>query len=374
MGQSNARSFIVFLLIGAVLLAAAAGGVWFYDQRNQKAAAKETEAKAAATAAGPSVMVAKAQQGPDFRRVSLVGEALPLRSTTLYGKVGGYLKAIHVDVGDAVKAGQVLAEIQSPELDAQINTIATGLENKRRFAQRTRDLAKQGFFSQQALDNAENDVRVAEAQIAELRTLASYRTLRAPFAGVVAQRYVDPGALITNAAANITSAQPVMVISDPGRLKVTVYPEQADAPLIKAGLEVEVTDAAAADRKVIGKVARVSGELDSRTRTLRTEVEFDNQDGRFIPGSFVNVAVLVPTQSYIEVPAGALVMQDKKPVVASVGPDSKAHFLPITVAGTDGKVLRIASGIEEGTMVVVSPPAGLAEGAKLNPQKPPGAK
>jgi len=371
--QRQRGSFVVFLIIGIALIVAAGGGVLYYSKAREAREAGEARAKAEKAAAGINVTVAKAQKGPNFRKINLVGEALPHKSVTLYSKVSGYLTRINVDVGDVVKQGQVIAEITSPELDAQVATINAGLTNKRQIAKRTRELAGAGFFSQQALDTADTEVRVAEAQISEVRTLSSYRTLRAPFAGVVTARYADPGALVTNAASNQTSALPLVTIADTAKLKITVYAEQAEAPAIKVGLDVDVIDAAAPERKVSGKIARTSGELDARTRTLRTEVEFDNSDGRFVAGSFVNASLLIPATSYIEVPAGALVTKDKKPFVVVVGMDGLAHFVPIVVAGTDGKMLRIASGVDEGTVVAVSPPASLAEGAKLNPQAPPGA-
>lgn len=372
MESPKPRSFAIFYVIGAVLLAGAGGTAWKYFKTKDETEAAQAREKAAQLAAGPSVVVAKAQRGPNVRKLNLVGEAVPLRSAILYSKVGGYLARINVDVGDPVKAGQVLAEIQAPEIDAQIATVATGLENKRRLAQRARELHAQGFFSQQALDNAENDVRVAQAQIAELRTTAGFRTVKAPFSGVVTNRYVDPGALVTNATNNQTSAQPLLALADTTRLKVTIYAEQVEAPVVKPGLDVEVVDAAAGERKVMAKITRVSGELDPRTRTRRAEVEFEGGD-QFLPGSFVNVAIQIPATSFIEVPAGALITKDKKTFVATVDAGNRVHYTPITVAGTDGKVLRIASGVDEGTPVAVSPPAGIADGAKINPQQPPGA-
>jgi RND family efflux transporter MFP subunit len=369
----TARSFAVFYLIGIVLILAAGGAAWYFWQGREAREAAEGKLRAEKQAAGPAVVVTKSQRGPAVRRLVLVGEALPVQSVTLYSKVSGYLSRITVDVGDRVKAGQLIAEVQSPELDAQIATITAGLENKRQLARRTEELAASGFFSQQALDNARTDVRVTESQIAELRTLGGYRVLRAPFAGIVTARHADPGALVTNAASNQTASLPVVTISDTSRLKVTVYAEQADATAMHAGLDAEVIDAAVAERKQTGKVARVSGELDGRTRTLRTEVEFDNADGGFLPGSFVNVALLLPSTSYVEVPAGALVTRERKSMVAVVDAEQKVHFVPVQVAGTDGKVVRIASGLDENVPVAVSPPAGLAEGTHIVVQSPPGS-
>ncbi len=371
--QNEKRSFAVFLVIGVILIAAAGGAAWhFWKGREARDAAQSNE-KAAQLDAGPSVVVAKAVQGPDVRRLNLVGEAAPIQSTTLYSKVGGYLARITVDVGDSVKAGQLIAEINAPEIDAQVATIAAGLENKRRLAQRARELTKQGFFSQQALDNAENEVRVAQAQIGELRTLGAYRLVKAPFNGVVTNRFADPGALVQNASANQAAAQPLVSIADVSRLKVTVFADQVDAPQVKAGLEVEVSDAAAPDRKVTGRVTRVSGELDSRTRTRRAEIEFDNAADVFLPGSFLNVAILIPATSYVEVPAGALVTREKKTFVAVVDADHRIHYTPISVAGTDGKTVRIESGLDIGTPVALSPPTSLADGGRITPQSPPGA-
>lgn len=371
--QPTARSFAIFYVVGIALILGAGWAAWSFWKGREAREAAEAKLRAGQQTAGPGVVVAKSQRGPTVRRLVLVGEALPVKSVTLYSKVSGYLSRITVDVGDHVKAGQVIAEVQSPELDAQIATIAAGLDNKRQLARRTEELAAQGFFSQQALDNARTDVRVAEAQIAELRTLGAYRVLRAPFAGVVTARHADPGALVTNAASNQTAALPVVTISDTSRLKVTVYAEQADATAVHAGLDAEVIDAATPERKRTGKVARVSGELDARTRTLRTEVEFDNTDGGFVAGSFVNVALLMPATSYVEVPAGALVTRERKPMVATVDAGQTLRFVPVQVAGTDGKVVRIASGLDENIPVAINPPPGLAEGSHVVVLPPPGA-
>jgi membrane fusion protein (multidrug efflux system) len=373
MSGSQPRSFAIFLAIGVVLLGASGLFAWRHFTAEQVAREEQARARAAQLAAGPGVTVARAERGPAVRRLNLVGEAVPFQTTTVYSKVSGYLSRITVDVGDQVRVGQLIAEIQAPEMDAQIATITAGLDNKTRLAQRARDLAQAGFFSQQALDNAENDVRVARAQIAELRTLGGYRLVKAPFAGVVTNRYADIGALVTSAAGNQAAALPLVTIADPARLKVTVFVEQSDAPAVRTGLEAEVVDAAVADRRVSGKVTRVSGELDARSRTRRVEVEFDNTAQIFVPGSFVNVALLIPAISHIEVPAAALLTRDRKPMVAVVDQAGHARFVLVVVAGTDGRVLRLASGLEEGAVVVVNPPASLADGAKVDPRQPPGS-
>ena len=285
-------------------------------------------------------------------------------------KVSGYLARIAVDAGDHVKAGQFIAEITSPELDAQYRGASASLDNRRKLAQRTRDLADKGFFSQQALDNAETDVRTQEDVAKEIRTMQNYRVLVAPFAGVVTTRYVDPGALVTNATSNQTSAQPVVTISDTTKLRVTVYVDQVDAGFVKSGTKVEISDSSNPTVKAEATVSRTSGELDPRTRTMATQVDFDNSKGTFISGAFVAVSLLIPSKSFVEVPTAALITREGKSLVAAVGDDKRLKFTPIDVAGTDGKVIRIASGIAEGVRVALNVPNTISDGAKVNPAPP----
>jgi RND family efflux transporter MFP subunit len=367
------RSFGIFYLLGFVLIAAVAGSVWYFWHTRQQREAQEVRARAEAAAAGPTVQVATAVRGSGVRRLGLVGEALPYKSITLYSKISGYLTRIAVDVGDKVKAGQFIAEIQSPEIDQQMATLRSALENKRRALKRTQDLAQQGFFSQQALDNAQTEVEVAESQLAELRALSGYRTLHAPFTGVITARYADPGALVTNASSNQAAALPLVTISDTTRLKVTVYVEQSEAPNIRPGLEAEIGDAANPQRRVRGTVTRVSGELDPRTRTLLTEVDFDNSASQMVAGSFVNVTLLIPAPVFVEVPAPALVSRDKKSLIALVTTDKTIRLQPVEVASTDGKVIRIASGLNEGDRVALNVPPSLGDGAHVTPVPVPSA-
>jgi RND family efflux transporter MFP subunit len=247
------------------------------------------------------------------------------------------------------------------------------MENRERLAQRTRDLASKGFYSQQALDNANTDVRTTRGRVDTLRSQLGYRSLYAPFAGVVTGRYVDPGALIPNAANNQSSSQPVVTISDPSRLRVSVYVEQVDARFIRPGLEAEIVDTANPMQRIKAKVSRVAGELDARTRTLLAEVDFDNRNGTFIAGSFVNVSLTVPQTSYIEVPAAALVVRDRKNFAAVLEAGNRIKLTPIEIAGTDGMSVKIASGLGEGMPVVLSLPNTVPDGSKVNPASAPAA-
>ena len=306
--QRRRDSFMVFYIVAFVLVTVASAAVWWFWQDKQNRLAQEAKARTAQLDAGPTVVTGQSVRGSAARKINLTGELRPYKATTLYSKVGGYLSKITVDVGDRVRAGQLIAEVQAPELEAEYKSTVSEMENRERLAQRTRDLASKGFFSQQALENADTDVRTARGRVDTLRSQLGYRSLYAPFAGVVTGRYVDPGALITNAANNQSSSQPVVTVSDPSTLRVSVYVEQVDAHFIRPGLEAEIIDTANPTQRIKAKVSRVAGELDPRTRTLLAEVDFDNRAGTFIPGSFVNVSLTVPQTSYIEVPASALVV------------------------------------------------------------------
>lgn len=372
MATQRRESFLIFYVAVFVFVAVAGAAVYYFWSAKQNHVAQEAQARAVQLEQGPTVVVATSGRGPSVRKVNLVGEALPYKTATLYAKVGGYLTRIAVDKGDLVKSGQFIAEVQSPESEAQLRGAVADLENKQRLLERARDLAAKGFYSPQALENAQTDVRVAQDRVAELRTMLGYRLLHAPFSGTVTARYVDPGALVTNATSNQSSAQPVVTVSDTSKLRVTMYVEQGDAPVVKPGTEVEIADPANPDRRAKAKVSRVTGGLDPKTRTLLTEVDFDNTKGEFLSGSFVNVSVLLPTRSYVEVPAPALVTRSGKTFLAVVGDDTHIKLTPIEVAGTDGKTIRVANGIGENVRVALNLPNNVPDGAKINPAPPPG--
>jgi membrane fusion protein, multidrug efflux system len=369
--QRRRDSFVVFYIIAFVVVAVASSAVWWFWQDKQNRLAGEAKVRAAQLDAGPTVVMGQSVRGSAARKINLTGELRPYKTTTLYSKVGGYLSKITVDVGDRVHAGQLIAEVQAPELESEYKSAVSELENRERLAQRTRDLAAKGFFSQQALDNADTDVRTARGRVDSLHSLMGYRVLYAPYAGVVTGRYVDPGALITNAANNQTSSQPVVTISDPSTLRVSVYVEQIDARYVRPGVDAEIIDTANPTQRIVAKVSRVAGELDPRTRTLLAEVDFDNHAATFIPGSFVNVILMIPQTSYIEVPAAALVVRERKNFVAVLEADSHIKLTPVDIAGTDGAAVKIASGIGEGVKVVLSLPNTVPDGAKVNPAAAP---
>jgi RND family efflux transporter MFP subunit len=311
------------------------------------------------------VQIATVTAGPDERQITLLGDTRPYLTATLYSKIGGYLRAIHVDRGDVVTSGQVLAEVDSAETDSLYTSALTDLENKRRNAGRAHDLVAHGSMSVQAADQADTDFRMAAAHVAQVTTLKSYEVMRAPFGGRVTARFVDPGALVTNAATNQTSSQPVLTLADDSRLRVDVYVEQRDVPFIHVGDAAEVSDAADRTRTTKGVVARSAGQLDPRTRTLFVELELDNSDHFLVAGSFAYVTLHVKLRSYPEVPASALLTRGNSAFVAVVGKDGTVHLQPVSVARTDGDRVLLAEGVQVGEGVALNLPDEVADGGRV---------
>lgn len=329
----------------------------------------EAQSRAAALAAGKRVRVAAAKVGNPERTVSLPGEARPYATVTLYAKVSGYLKDIKVDKGDKVTQDQVLATIESPELDRQYAGALADAKNKRLDAERYRTLLASGSVSEQQADNVETTAKVAEETAASLKAQMEYLTVRAPFEGTITARYVDPGALLQAAVSAQTTAQGIVSISQTDRLRVYVYPDQKIAGLVRVGDRGEVADASVPDAKVPATVSRTSGELDLKTRTLLVELDVDNREGKILAGSFVKVSLKVQTRPYVQIPVEALVIRAEKTLVATLNDKNQANFHEVTVADSDGKVAQIFSGLKDGEQVILNAGEGISEGDTVQPVK-----
>lgn len=331
--------------------------------------AQEEQSRAATMEAGPRVAVVTVDASPRERAISLLGEARPFVSATLYAKVSGYLKEINVDKGDRVKADQLLAVIESPELDHQYQAAVADAKNKRLNADRARTLAKRDMIAQQEADTAGADADVAEANVRTLAAQKSYEVIRAPFSGVVVARYADPGALVQNAATSQTSTLPLVTVAQTNLLRVYVYPDQRDAHFIRVGDPVVITPPERPELHLSASVTRISGQLDTRTRTMLTEIDFNNTSDVILPGSFVQVSLRVHQAGSgdLAIPAESLVMRNDKPFVAVVKPDNTITFRPVVVGVDEGPRVRIVSGLQKGERIALNLGESLAEGSHIQP-------
>jgi RND family efflux transporter MFP subunit len=356
----------IFGYLIAIIVVAIAGGAVFHIWKQQDAQLSATrEALAVEVARGPRVQVVPITAGPKERVITLLGDTRAWQTTTLYGKVAGYVKSISVDRGDHVTAGQELAIVESPETDRQYDSALVDLQNKSKNDQRARDLMAHGAGSVQASDQADADFRMALQNVAQLQVMKAYEVLRAPFDGMITARFVDPGALVQNSTTNQTSNQPVLTIADESKLRVDIYVAQRDVPFVHVGDTTDVADAANPDRKLQGRIARTADVLDPRTRTLFVELDIDNHDNLLLPGSFAYVTLHVPLPSYPEVPVAGLVVRGANIFVADVDSDSLVHLRPVKVASTDGINASLADGAAVGTRIALNLPDDVADGSRV---------
>ena len=362
------RSAAGLYIGGALAVVAAALGLFVLSHTRSSQAREEVLSRAKVIAAGPKVTVIKAARSSGVRHVELQAEARPFASVTLYPKVSGYLAEIRVDKGDAVKKDEVLARIEAPEIDKQVIAARADAKNKRVNADRSLNLVKPGVVSQQESDLAVASADVAEAQEQAITVQARYETLRAPFDGVVTARYADPGALLQAATSAVSGAQPLVTISDLDRLRVYGYVTQADAPFVKVGDEAKITLPGAQGHGAMqGKVARVSSELDTKTRMMLVEVDLDNRDRQVVAGSFVRESLALSVPSLVTVPVAALVLRGNKPFVAVVSSDGKVTYRAVKLADQDGTTARLEEGVTEGEIVALNLGDSVVDGSQIQP-------
>jgi RND family efflux transporter MFP subunit len=360
-----ARSAKFYLFSILAMLAAGWGVFYLHSARNQDIAAVR-EAKAVVADLGPRVEVVATTAGPKERTIKLLGDVRSGASTSLYGKVSGYMKTMHVDKGDKVEAGQVVAEIESPELEQAYAAASADLSNKQRNLARIRGLYEKGNATQVAMYQAETEATVAENSVAVLATTKAYQIVRAPFGGRVTARFMDPGMLVTNAQTNFVSAMPMITISDDTKVRVYAYLQQVDVPFVNMGDVAEVSDASNPDRKKTATITRMTGELEQRTRTMLIEIHLDNADNFLVPGSFAYVTLHVPVQSYPQIPVTALLTRGNENVVA-VLENNTVRFRTVKVASTDGSTVSLADGLKPGEKIAINVPDEVTSGSRVQP-------
>jgi RND family efflux transporter MFP subunit len=318
---------------------------------------------------GPVVLVVKASMSSPDRELVLPADVRGYFQSTIYARIAGYVRDVNVDKGDHVKEGQVLGHIESPETDQAVRAARADLANRKQLLLRARALAPD-VIAQQDLETAQSNYGVSQANLAAAIALRDYETIRAPFEGIVTVRYVDPGALLPAATGSTQSAQPLVDVADPNRLRVTVFVGQESAERVKPGTAVTVWQDQNPNKKVQAKVTRTADSLDPRTRTMLTEIVLDNRGLGFITGIFTRALFHLTTPPLPVVPAEALLIRRGNPMVAVVEGD-RVHLVPVDVGTSDGRTLQITSGLRGDEMVALNLPAELGEGAAVQPQTRP---
>jgi RND family efflux transporter MFP subunit len=353
---------VALYAVGAALVAVLGLATLRIMHGKQAAFASELDERQRSAALGVPVVVGKVQSLPPGRTVVLPAEVRPYKQATLYAKVSGYVKSIVVDKGDHVKAGQLLATVESPETDQQVLAARADLATRKLISDRYGKLAPQGVVSQQELDQASGNLLVGEAQLARATALEKYESIRAPFDGVVTARFVDVGALLPAATGSTSGAQPLVEVTDMSVVRIYLYPGQGDAPFVREKTPVKLESDAHPGQPRDAAVTRTAHSLDPRTRTMLTEVDVDNKDGWLLPGVFVRASMALDTQASLVVPADAVFLRDGQPIVAVVE-GGHARFVPIKAGDDDGRQVRVLGGLTEGQLVALHAGDEVSDGA-----------
>src|SRR5262252_3896924 len=364
------------ILVGVALLVLLVAGAMTLISResHERALAKETELETIPTVA----VVHPLAEKPDEELV-LPGSLLAYEESPIYARTNGYLVRWYKDIGSRVQAGELLAEIDTPEIDQELNQsraarqqIAAQLELAKISAQRWENLRKSDSVSAQEADQqasgykqAQANLAAADANVKRLEQLEGFKKVYAPFSGVLTKRNVDPGALI-NAGAGAAGRELFDIARvDPIRVYTSV--PQAYAPYIKVGASTTVTLQEFPGQKLDRKIARTAESIDPNTRTLLTEVDVPNRDGKLLPGSFGEVHFAVGSNvNKVTVPVNAMLFRAEGPRLAVVGPDNKIQLRAISIGKDYGTTLEILAGISPQDQIVINPSDSLEEGQVVN--------
>jgi len=373
------------VMVGVALLVLLVGGAITLIGRasHERALAMETERESIPTVA----VVHPLAEKPD-EELLLPGSLLAYEESPIYARTSGYLVRWYKDIGSRVSEGELLATIDTPEVDQELNQsraarqqILAALDLARISAERWENLRKTDSVSAQEADQqtsgykqAQANLAAADANVRRLEQLEGFKKVYAPFSGVITKRNVDPGALITagtgagtGTTATGTTGPELFDIARIDPLRVYTSVPQAYAPYIRVGEETYVTLQEFPGQKFKARVARTADAIDLNTRTLLTEVDVPNKDGRLLPGSFGEVHFAVGSNvDKVTVPVNALLFRAQGPQVAVVGPDNKIQLRQINIGKDYGTTLEIVAGVSTGDQVVINPPDSLEGGQQVN--------
>ena len=356
----------------ALLLLLALAGVVALALSRRGAEARERNARAAILDNGPNVRVVQVEVSPADRTLALPAEVRAWNQSTLYAKVAGYVREVHVDKGTKVKKGDLLARLESPETDQAVLGARADFKYKEFQADRFRKLRPGGLVAQQDLDNAEAALGVSRAQLQSLLATQSYERVRAPFDGVVTARYVDPGALVAAGTASNQTVQPLFDIADLRTVRVQVYVSQDDAGDVRPGTPMTITTPDDPQHPIEAKVTRTAQGIDARTRTMLVEADVPNEPVRLYTGSYVNVRLKFAGRRTPLVPGEALAWRGGSLFVATLGSDDRVKLVKVQPGDDDGKRVQILAGLQGGERLVLNPSAELSDGDKVQPLTPKG--
>ena len=398
------RSLLVVVLMLAALAIAGYYLGYLPRQKREQVLAAESDNT---TQSLPLVNVVKVERSGSKASLMLPGNIQAVTEAPILARASGYIKKRNADIGDRVKAGQVLAEIEAPELEQQIRqakasvdqanaaiqqaqaALLQGQSNEalaRVTAERWKKLLDRGVVSKQENDNyqfqwtsqqanvqalekavsaSRSNAGAVEANVARLTQLLDYQTVRAPFAGVITVRNVDVGALVNEGSTLLYR------VAQTDRLRTYLNVPQVDSQSVRVGQTATLAIPDLPGRSFPATVTRTSNALDPSSRTLLVEVQLGNSGGQLVPGMYAQVDLSVPRKNPpLVIPGDTLVIRADGPQVAVVAPDGGVHFTRIQLGRDFGATLEVLSGLDEGQELAVNPSDAIREGTKVKAVRP----
>ncbi|HEY2526144.1 MAG TPA: efflux RND transporter periplasmic adaptor subunit, partial [Candidatus Binataceae bacterium] len=331
-------------------------------------------------APAPQVVVIRPQRGEAIRSITLPGDAVGYYQSALYAKVTGYLKDIHVDKGDPVKKGEVLADIEVPELRQRLDRARSNLEIQRLTYDRLDKVWKEDprLVARQDVDMAFSKFQQAQAEANELVAMVAYTQIVAPFDGIVTERFVDPGALIKAGGQDSATAPmegtanaggaaaPVVSVADISKLRVYVYVPQDAVGYVRVGMPAQVEFRELPGHTYMASVARFAHALDLSTRTMLTEIDLDNSRREIYPGMYANATLeLERHRDAIKLPNSAVAEGPNGGHFVLVARGGRLEDVPVTVGINTGIYMEITSGLGGSEEVVRSLTGALSNGEQV---------
>lgn len=311
-----------------------------------------------------TVDVVSAQRDEKPKELILPGTFQAIKQTTIYPRSNGYVKSWKVDIGDNVQAGQLLAEISTPEVDQQLAQARAQEEIAKVTADRWRDLVQKNVVSRQEYDQNQKAYEAAKANLEQLQKIQGFQQIVAPFAGKIAARNIDIGTLVTAGTGN--SGTPLFSIVQSDVLRVYVFAPQENAPSIHEGIEAKIILQEYPGQEFEGKVTRIAGALDPQSRTMQVEVQVPNGDEKLYAGMYGQVKFLLTDENApIVVPANAFVFRKEGAQVATIENADRIHWQKIRVGRDFGDRIEVLDGLKENTKVVMNPTDDLREGIQV---------
>jgi RND family efflux transporter MFP subunit len=349
--------------------------------------ARDTSAFASAA---PLVQVVTVRNAAADRPLTLPGETAAWYESLIYARVSGYVGAWSVDIGDHVAMGQVLATIETPELDAdflaakaKLNAAEAQVKVRQAEADfaastyaRWRDSPK-GVVSEQEREDkkagqessvaelaaARAQVSLARADVERLAAFEQFKRVTAPYAGTITQRRIDIGNLVT--AGSSTASTPLYRMAQDSPLRIFVeVPQSAAVDLMKIGVPVKITANGVAE-PIAGKITRTSAAIDPQARTFRVEIDITDPGGSLVPGMYVDVGFRLDSSRLMQVPAAALVFHSGQPQVAAVDTNDTVHLRNVAIARDDGNTVELQSGVTNGERLVLNLSNQIVDGQKV---------